>query len=624
MLLAVLPLLVLPGLGLAFTVARRQGLGTHWVLLLAIGFTFALDAFLEMFAFYVGAGLTLVVWGHVLAMLVSSVWFVRQRLSSALEGKSGLSGIVLAGIAALAALIQQPWWFGTPDTYYHLAAARSVLATNAPLVTDPFFGTGSKLIDATSGSLQPVMAVIARLTATDMATGYPALTACGAALMVLAFWTLANEVFSSRRASDLATVAYVVGAWSTDFRVFAYPKHVSLGLAFIAIALVVRLAAGKGKDVFIALGAVGFATLSMHLGAAELVLLVGFAIAVGLSATGLFERGEERRTWFRNGRRVLAAMVMIAVSAVPVLYPRIMSLRGTSVLGSDSFRNAAEEILQLPLGQRVVVPGGFGFGGAPLFWMTVLLTLLVLVRWARSRRHEDAALLSILLVVPVLTLLPPVSTLALGLSSYMVARMVELLRFVPYLALAWPAAIFASNGRRRYLALSAGALVLALVVAVPYLASTYRQGAGKIRTGSRYSIAESQARDVRDAIGRDTIDAVRDAIGEGYPRMMASRMSGYHLMGLANVTIIASLPTHSPVFIPADEAETRRDDVNRFFAEGADSDLRASLAQSYDAEYVFVSDVFDTRAVRDELAAQTSLLEPVFIGERAALFRIVR
>ena len=622
MVFAVFPLLLLPGLGPAQALVRRQKLSLAWLLLLAAGFTFAVDALIEMLAYYVGAGFTMVLWGHVLAMIVSGVWFIRQRHKPSTFEKVGLSGMALAFIAACAALLQEPWWVGDPDTYHHLAAARSLLATNAPLVTDPFFGTGSTLIDAASGSLHPVMAVISRLTATDMATGYAALTAFGAAFMVLGFWVFAQEVLSSRRAADLSTILYVIGVWFTDFRAFAYPNRLSLGLAFVAMALIVRLARGTSRDIFIASGAIGFATVSMHLGSAELVLLVGVAIGFGILVFGLIERGDARRSHIRAGGRVLAALTLIAVSAAPVLYPRIVSLQGTSVLGSDSFRNATEEILRLPFGLRVVEPGGFGFGGGTIFWVTLALALLILGRSMKTRRSDDIALASVLLVFPAITLFPPISTVALGVSSYMVARMVVLLRFVTYLALAWPIAVLV-DGRRRF-ALGLGALVLTVVIAAPYLTSTYIQGAGLPRIGQSRSIPFAKANDVRASFGRDVIGAVRDAAGDDYPCVLASQMSGYHLMGLSTVTVVASLPAHSPVFMPAKEAQTRRDDVDRFFEAGATPAERARIADAYDAEYVFVSDVFDKRPVRDELAEQNAFLEPVYVGKRASLFRIVR
>lgn len=618
------PLLMLPGLAIAYGISRRRGWGLVWVVLLSIGFTFALDAALEVVAYYLGLGLTFVTWGHALAAAGSCLWLVWKRPVFLGADAHGLSGIVLAAIAAVGALIQQPWWFGTPDTYYHLAAARSVDVANLPLVTDPFFGIGSKIIDATSGSLHPVMAVISRLSGTDVATGYASLTAFGAALVILAFWTLAHELLSSPRIADLATVGYVIGAWFTDFRAFAYPKQLSLGLAFIAIALIVRLARGRDGYTFASLGAVGFGTLAMHLGSAELVLLVGCAIAVGSLVAATLERDvRKRRAWRDGAVRIALAMVMIAILAMPVLLPRIASLDGTSVLGSDSITNAAAEIVDLPLGMRIMVPGGFGYEDAAVIWVTMLITAVVAWKSFRVRRKNDVVLLSMLLLVPALTVFPLTATPALDLSSYMVMRMLQLLRFTPYLALGWAVAEYAADRRLWRGALVLGSVLAIAVVSASFIRTTYVQWEGGLVYGKHVcSIATSQECDIRTAFGRDIIDVVRDEAGPSYARVMASQISGYHLMGLADITIVASMPTHSPVFMPTDEAESRRADVDRFFSPDTSANVRKQLAEKYDVDYVFVSDVVDSRAVRDEIVSQRDVFEPVHIGDRSVLLRL--
>lgn len=620
------PLLILPGLGPAYTIARRKGWGLAWAILLSIGFTFAIDAALETIAYYLGLTLTFVTWCHALAALGSVAWLIwrRSELRHGSSGPASLSGFLLAACAAVTALVQQPWWFGTPDTYYHLAAARSVDVLDAPLVTDPFFGIGSTVIDATSGSLHPVMAVISRLSVTDVATGYTALTAFGAALLVLAFWTLVHEAFSRPRVADLVTLAYAVFAWHTDFRVLAYPKHLSLGLAFIAIALVFKLAREKDAAAFVSLAAVGFGTLAMHLGAAELVLLVAVAVSVGLFVFGaLFKRGGEERAWRQGAVRIMMAAVVIAVLAMPVVIPRVTSLDGTSVLGSDSFKDVYGDIVDLPLGIRIAKPGGFGYTEGPTFWMAMLITLFVAFRAIRHRRTADIVALSILLLVPALTVFPPTSTPALNISSYMVMRMLHLLRFAPFLALGWAAAAYADHRRSWSAMLVVATLAAMIVSSSAFIKSTYVQGNGHWERGKQlYSVGTSHALDMRTAFGRDFLFALREEVGDRYPRVMASQISGYHLMGLADISVVAAMPTHAPVFMPMSEADARRDAVDRFFSQGTDEATRLRLVDEYDVDYVFVSDTIDTRALREELLSQDARFEPVLVYERAVLLQV--
>jgi len=103
---------------------------------------------------------------------------------------------------------------------------------------------------------------------------------------------------------------------------------------------------------------------------------------------------------------------------------------------------------------------------------------------------------------------------------------------------------------------------------------------------------------------------------------MASQISGYHLMGLADISVVAAMPTHAPVFMPMSEADARRDAVDRFFSQGTDEATRLRLVDEYDVDYVFVSDTIDTRALREELLSQDARFEPVLVYDRAVLLQV--
>lgn len=599
----VMAVLFMPGLGFGAWFARRTRLSLAHAVSLGFALGVAWVAMLAIVSFFAGWSLLVVQWGYLAAAPVSlallGVTVFRSRrdgpASDAEEHpgvgaeRAGIQGFVLAGAAAVAAAIQQPWWFGTPDGLFHIAATRSLLMTGRPIVTDPFFGTNSSIPDSTAGMWNTVQAVVVRILGVDPASAYLGITSAAAFAVVLGFWVLAFEVGRSRWAASAATFAYISFAWYTDFRAFAYPNKVSLALAFVTIALFVRLATRPERSIVAAAGIAGFATLAVHLASGELVLLCGAAVAVVLGLTALFKRGHIERRRARTGALAMAAALGLAVLLeLPTLYPRVAALRGSPVLGQDSFRYAGEDLVRW-LGMRFVLPGGFGFGGPWLFWLTFAIGIAAIVVVVRSDSPRTAAVLPLIGLAHVLTLFPLVSTPALAFSSYMVARMVELLRCSPYIALAW--AWGALPGRIRPLArlLGIGLLVAALATQWGYVVSTYRQGEGWVRRGYIFSVADAQERDIRKAWGFEALFDMREVFGDEYPLVIAEPLTGYHLMGLENVAVVASLPTHTPVFMPREEVRQRDMDMTWFFNEHATAEDRRALLETYeDARYVFV------------------------------------
>ncbi|MDO9108688.1 MAG: hypothetical protein Q7U89_06815, partial [Coriobacteriia bacterium] len=599
--LPVLALLLVPGLGGAVVFARRLRLTWGYVALLAFAFGVAWIAMLSIAAYFAGWSLSVVLYGYLAAVPVSAALLyeawrrARSERASRVRGEAGerrigpaWQGFVLAVAAAVTAAIQQPWWFGTPDGLFHLAAARSLLATGRSLVTDPFFGTNSNIPDSTSGMWNTVQAVVAKALSVDPASAYLGLTAVAAFVVVLAFWVLAQEVSRSRWAATWASLAYFTLAWYTDFRNFAYPNKVSIGLAFLSIALFVRMATKPDKLLTVVAGIAGFATLAVHLASGELVLICGGAIAIVLGSMGVLRRDPEQRAQARSGALAVASALGLAVLLeLPTLYPRVAALQGSTVIGSDSFLYAGEDLVRFG-GMMFVLPGGFGFGGAWLFWLTLAIGIVAILVALKSDSPRTAAVLPLIGLVHVITLFPPVSTLALSFSSYMVARMVELLRCSPYIALAWAWGWVPVPTRALSRILGTTLLVAALLTQWGYVVSTYIQGEGIQRRGYIFSVADAQRRDIRAAWGFDALFQMREIFGDEYPTVVAEPLTGYHLMGLETVAVVASLPTHTPVFMSREEVADRSMDMTWFFNEHATNADRAELLEKYEGEYVFV------------------------------------
>ncbi len=497
-------------------------------------------------------------------------------------------------------MLQQPWWFGTPDSYYHLSASRSLLILNQPVVTDPFFRIGSNVPDSTAGMWNTVQSVLSYLTTVDIAVLYPALTALAAAAVVMAFWLMAEEAADSRVATIMTTV-YVIGAWFTDFRAFGYPNHIDIAFAFAAIALLLQVMGEPRRPFVLAAGFASFTALAVHLGSGELTLLVaGAAVVAGIVLALIGRSAEERRAaWRATGATALAGALAV-VLVLPTLYPRVAALEGTTVLGEDSFVWAGTQILEGWWG-RIVTPGGFDFGGPVLFFATLAISALMLVAVLRDRDRRTGALLGISLVAPLMTVIPPLSTVLLDFSSYMVARLMELLRFVPYLMAAWALGLRAWTVRRKATFAGRVLLIAALLLAIPYVVSTYIPNVGPERRGHLYSVYESQIRDMRKQFGFGGIAAIADQIDDSYPIVGGDPEDVYHLSGLADIAVVAALPTHTPVFISYPDRERRLAAMKYFVNPLAEPTHRRAMIEEFGIEYVFV---WHARPYAAELLAQ--------------------
>ena len=176
-----------------------------------------------------------------------------------------------------------------------------------------------------------MLAVWSSATGLDVATWlWPGAAAVGAALTLLAFWSLARVVTDSPRAATLASIAWLLLGISADVRWSAYPNRLSLALAFVTLAALVRLVQRPSwPDARLAVVA-GFATVGTHLAAAEMVAAAGvLLLALLLAATVV--RGVRER----DARLAAAAARSLGVGgAVAALWRRRSYAEGRVVRAS--------------------------------------------------------------------------------------------------------------------------------------------------------------------------------------------------------------------------------------------------------------------------------------------------
>ncbi len=608
----VIALAVLPGLGFAAVAARRVRLSWPETVVTSFAFSVAATSAVATFAYYVGLPLDVVLAVY-LALIPASVALLAAEFRGGHLGKPALekAGLIVGGVAALVAMIERPWFDFGADSFYHMAATRSLLATGRPLVTDPFYGTATKVLDPTAGVLHTMQAIFSRALFTDVSTLYMGVTALGAGMAMLAFWVLARRVGGSAKAATIASVAMAAVAYHFDFRVMAYPKHISEALLFLGIALLVRLMEEPSAALAVVAAVVGLATTTMHLAAAEMLFLSGGFLLLALGIAAVVERlGERERSWRRGLVALTATLALVAVLSVPALLPRVGALSGSSVVGGDSFGNLASETFTIG-GIALVKLGGMYTGGPLLFVALLALIGLAAPSAFRDREPDALAAVALMAMIPLALNDPLVTPFALHVSSYNVARLAALMRFMPFVGIAWALGRRPAGREKLLPYMAATAIVLAVIGAAPdlYATATGVHPQGFPRGLDVYGLGTTTlGQDLREQWGVDTLAQMRAAFGDAYPVVAADQLTGYYLAGLEPVALVATQAAHSPAYIESREGPARRADMDAFLAPGATQADRLAIVRRYHIRYVFIR------------KSQTPAVEAGFLGQ-SALFR---
>jgi hypothetical protein len=624
----VIVLALAPGFGFAILLARRLRLTWPEVVASAAALGVAWTSAVATACFLAGGGLAVVLAAYGAAAVASVVLLALEARRGTLACiAGGRAGLVLAGVAALAAMVERPWFRSDADSFYHMAATRSLLATGRPLVTDPFFGTASRVLDPTSGAWHTVQAVLSRLLATDIATLYMGVTAFGAGLCVLAFWVLARRVAASDKAATVATVAMIAVAYHFDFRVLAYPKHISEGLLFLALALLVRLLEEPSWAVAGLAAAAGFATATTHLAAGEYLFLAGAFLAAALAVAAVVSRLRgEHAAWMPRLAAVGGSLVAAAALSAPVLLPRAIALPGSASAGAGEWKLIAEHVWHL--GWLVIVkPGGMYTGGWMLFLAALAILVLAVPPAFRDRDPKALAVVALLAITPLALHDPLVTPFALSYSSYMLARLAALMRFMPFVGVAWALGVVAPARAVLLRRLAVVAIAVAVLTALPdlYATATGTYLDGFHRGLDVFSIRSTWQQDVRATWGPDVITKMRTVFGGAYPVVAAEPRTGYYLAGIEPVAIVAGEPAHSPAPIEAASGAQRRAEMAAFFDPSTTESARAAILGRYGARYVAVDPTSEPEArVLPALRAESGLMRPSVDSPALVLFEVVR
>ncbi|MDO8962889.1 MAG: hypothetical protein Q7W30_00170 [Coriobacteriia bacterium] len=612
-----------PGAVLAWALARRLRLG--WAA--AIPGALAISGAIATLIMLVGGRLGLPVVAGVAAYVIAGVGLSAWGLALA-KGQPVLEadrpGLLLGLAAVVMALIERPWFKVSADTFYHLAAARSLLVRDALVVTDPFHGTATVVPDPSSGVLHTMMALTSRMSAMDMAQLFSGVTALGALALALSFYVLATRMAcGNARVAAWATAGYLVANQFADFRALGYPNRLSMALISFALAMLVETIVRPSRPAAALAVAAGVTVCAMHVGNAEFYLLLLGAAFVWAWVLVAWTRVRDGAADMRGALAVTGVLAFTVALAVPLLLPKLGVVGGSTIVAAASF--SRPELWRI--GPLVVTRAGRFFDGGDIaFGLTFALAVLS-GGWALVRRDRTAAATFAIVSLPGLLLaFPPVTTFFVRWSYYNLERLAALTGFTLFVGIAWALArAREERGGRQALALGGASLAIAALLALPYLQTTFTERVGAVRQGMNVSVWRSRDGDIRNLWGYETIDRFRVLFGDGNPMIAGDPETCYYLASLVDVRIAAVSRSHSPLAIELKSGRRRRADMRSLLLPTETVAERRAILDRYGATYVLVwRSRLREREAGVSMRNQPELFEVADESKRLTLFRVKR
>lgn len=605
-------LVLLPGMLPALALRRKLEASSVTVVPMAAGISIAALGLIAQIAYFAHASLTLALAAFGLVSLVAAALLWRRHDWRELRWQR--QPWLIAAVACVFSLLEGAWTSG--DSAYHLAAARSLLVFDRPLVTDPYYGMTSAPIDAISGSWHTMMAFASRVTTLDVLTLWPALTAIGTAVLVLGFWSLAEEAAGSAKAASAVTIGLLLIYYTADFRWMGYPGYMSRGLLFIAIWAMLRALARPSAAAAIAVALLGSGASAVHLGTAEMYACVALAalVAGGVAAVqGWRAGGTARKAW-----GVLAiGVVGAAASVAPITVARISTISAMDIapVGFELWRGYQKVLPGVYLHRPLYIKehiGLFAIGTVPTVLLGVASSVVLglMIREAFRLRDAGAWGRAAVVAVPIVLALPPLSLLVISRSEYMLVRLLDVLDCLLLVGVAWALA------RNRLWRHVSARRIAILYLAVALLCSV----AGLVGLPSR--VHERWMGERRLTYWKPgALDRLGRIVGPGCPRIASDVNTGYSLLAFEPVSLVAGHPVHSPYYVELTDGEKRRQDMARLLEPSASEQDRVALMRRWDARFVLISPATPKyKLVLASLRAQSASFPEVMSSERLWLF----
>jgi hypothetical protein len=528
-----------------------------------------------------------------------ALWYRRPHSAESVSPRWTLwAALAIAFGAALSALYSGPWLSSTADTFYHLAAIRSVLQHGTALPQEVFFSVPVSRPDPTTGTWHLALALICSFSGQDPIAVWRVMTIALSPLIVLGFFTLALVVTRNAIAALIACVLYMVLGLSFDFRDAAFPNQFGNVLAWLALVFLLRFANNGSRRELGLAALIAFASSTIH------PLLGPFVVAAsagGVAAAVLIRSP----SW----KRLAIGAAVIGAATLPLL------VVDTSIVYASAPYAPMATVSPLPL-RLVHHPWTWVW---PSNWYqnpgTILGTAFAisLVRLWRAGEVGAGLVIAVLVAIPAAALTPLFATTQSG--QYLLARVSFALQPLAWVAFAWAVALAISALRTRWIVPAAAVLAISAVgMGVAFYAGPfilYQRPAS-----SPKSIAYSRASDLTVA-WRDRLAAI-----ERLPRrsvVLAEPRMAYELAGLTGIEVVAVPYSHTPAQISARDGAPRREDSTDAVEGRLDSASLAGIFEHYGVTDVLV-DMDRTDPAAWAQLASAEILTPVASGDRWRLY----
>lgn len=575
--------LVLPGVAFVYVAGGKSRPLTEW-LVLAFGTSVSVAAVLSDLVNRFGGN---VVWlfGILagLAFAAAPIGWLRPVPHVRRNGRDYLAAIVI--VLAIGAAILASWeglaLTRTADTFYHLEAPRSLLVTASTRVTDPFFGNKALPPDATAGTWPSVIAPIALISGIDILPIARVLAPLLAFLLVVAFYALARRFGAPSYGALIATIAFIVGATSLEFRNIVYPSRIAPIVWWAGLMWLIEWLelGGRRRAVVAALCLIAAAT--MHLSVAEAMLLA-LVITVIVAAT-----------WRAKGTvKLVVFSLVVALLFFAVAWPSLAPLGSSKTFGlSGVDREDARSqvpVLKGPFG--LVIVTGEGLPDLGLFALFFVLAVGVLL-WLRDARHRQAHRappVAMAMGLPVLLLNGVLTGALVERFWYHLLRLLVVFRAGPYVS---GSALLPDRVRWRGAAHWLRALYV--VIALLLIGLGFTQGYQGLTdrfggTDVAVSFAYNRANDRSVALAGLVTKLAR--AGARPDTMIATPMLSlnYELAGLTGYRVIAVPASHLPAAVSLGDGPQRLADAKALYDSATPSVQRARLLAKYDVRLAVV------------------------------------
>lgn len=529
-----------------------------------------------------------------------AVWYRRPAARESISPPWTLwAALALALAAGLSALYSGPWLSATADSFYHLAAIRSLTEYGTALPQEIFFSTPVPAPDPTSGTWHLAFAVVSNLSGQDPVTVWRVTTVVLAPLMVLAFFALALSISQSGKAALIACALYFVLALSFDFRNVADPNQFGNILPWLALTFVLRFAVNGSRHELAVAAPIAFAASAVHPTFSPFLLV---ALAGGVAAAYLLR--------LPSRKRLAVAAAIVGAASLPLL------IVDTSTLFAPAPYAAMAVPFPLPL-RAIHHPWTWVW---PSNWYnnpgTVLGTVFAVSLVQRWRAGEAGAglVIAAVITIPAAALTPLFATTYNG--QYLLARVDFVLQPLAWVAWAWGLAL-AIGALRRHSKVPAAALLIVSMVAMAgafYIGPLARY---VLPAGSLKSFATSRTTDLTQAWS-DRLEAI-DALPQPAVVLAEPRMA-YELAGLTGIEVVAVPASHTPGQIGVRDGPRRRADALDAVEGRLDSASLAGVLEYYRVTDVLV-DMDRTDAKAWAQLASAEILSPIASGDRWRLYR---